>query len=192
MKNLAENITQYFVSHNIISKKDEEIYLYGITLLLEGCLSILLCLFISLFLKTFWECIILFAIFIPIRAYGGGLHFNTYAACLSVTCITVISVILLSVNFQFNSKMLLLLIVVSLIAIGCLYPVEHPNRPINEEEKAVFKKKFIVIMSINICISIIIYFCHAFKWLTLFSFTYFVIAVSMVLGKFYSKFQKNK
>lgn len=184
MRKTAEYITHYLVKHDIISKTEEDIYVYGTELLLEGCLSILLCISFSFIFNLFWECIVLLLIFIPIRVYGGGLHFSSYPLCLFVTFATVFTILFISKNNTFNRYALLTISVVSLVSISYLYPVEHPNRPVSEAENNNFCHKFKLIIIFNAIFLFTIFFFHLSKWLSLFSLTYFVITISMILGKF--------
>lgn len=186
MKKIAERLAHYFVVHKVISKCDEDIYVYGSELLLEGCLSILLCLSISALYNQIWECIILFLIFIPIRIFGGGLHFKSYFACLLATCSAVCFILFITQKYTFDKISLIYISIISLIMICFFYPVEHPDRPITEIEKRAFQKVFFYVICINFICVFLLFFLSSVKWNVLLSATYIVIAVSMFLGKIFN------
>lgn len=180
MDKIAAYISQYLIKQNIIEKDEQELYEYGTILLLEGCLSILLCLYISNYFDSLFEGIFILIIFIPIRILGGGLHVNSYIFCLCLTCFTVIAILLISTFFEFNKNFLLFIALFSLITIKSLYPVEHPNRPVSQLENLLFKNKFNIVLSYNLLLTLVLFSSELFP---IFSVTLLTLALSMLLGK---------
>lgn len=89
------------------------------------------CLFfiIFMFLDLIPEYIVALLTLISLRSNGGGLHFNKYICCLSVSFIFLFSSILLSI-YVIPSEFVIIISLLACTVVGyILVPITSPNRP---------------------------------------------------------------
>lgn len=128
---------------------DEEIFLYGVEVIITSLINILLLLFIGIVSGTIDHAIIYFISYAFLRKFIGGYHCDTNFKCISFNLIKYLGYLYLYAYLHINiSNLVVVLIIMStLILVVLEAPFEHHNRPINEESRMVYKKYslFIVI-----------------------------------------------
>lgn len=138
------------------------------------------------------EGILFFIVFIPLRSYAGGLHLEHYWSCLALSCLT-FSVILLLTKFAIMPTYIVFFIIVFLeLLVYCLYPVENINRKVDAVENEFFQKRLKKFLLIDM---LIVGICIAFKnnsYLILIMTTFFMVAITMLIGKYKNHRRKLK
>jgi accessory gene regulator B len=148
MKSISNNIAEVLYSNGVIHKDDLEVCKYGVEIFLSTFLEISSILLISVFVGNFFETLIYFLAFVPLRIYAGGYHANTKTGCYLIS---------LMVYFLFTQVMFFLpqqaylitnlsCATISLIIILIAAPIIHHNKKTNETERKYYRK-----ISINIC-----------------------------------------
>lgn len=143
---LAKSTACFFVENKIIESEDEPVYSYGMELLLSTAFNFILALVISLLTKSFIPCFINLAAFLTIRVNAGGYHADTHLGCM----MTLAAVLLIFIAVVKNAPISLMMIcspimmILSDIIIVSLSPVDHPNKPLNDDKKNKLKRKAIV------------------------------------------------
>lgn len=183
MKKAAKVLTNYILVKGMIGEEDREAYEYGFEITLEVGLFSMFCLFVSLYTHMFVEGIIFFIIFVPLRSYAGGLHLKRYCSCFLLSCLTFIGVLLGAQNIQISMKSLFVILPLMAIIIMHLYPVENINRKADEEEIEYFKKKLKLFLGVDILMAYICIVLQNAKCLSVIVITFFIIAVTMLIGK---------
>lgn len=169
---LAKSTACFFVKNNLIEKDDEEVYVYGMEILLSTVFNLIIALIIAITTDTFIPCLINLSAFVTIRIYAGGYHADTHEGCmLTLTAVQSIFIVIIKVvSVEILKIFIPIMLVASVFVILRLAPVAHPNKPLSDNLKIKLRKKS--------CIS-------TFLWLA-FSIMF------MVLGKynisFYSSF----
>lgn len=149
MKLFVHYIVNYLIELNMIDMDDAEIYYFGIA---EGLLlifNIILTLLISVILSDIKTGILFLFFFAPIRCYAGGYHAKTRKKCLFWSiAILVIALGGIKLLDSFGSELLILLYFIS-YKIGSESPVENGNKPLNMNERIIYKKKTIHILCLE-------------------------------------------
>ena len=183
MNKIAKKLTEYIIKKNVITETNRELYEFGFLVVLEKGLFLLICLGIAIFMNVFWNAFLFFLIFIPLRSYAGGLHFNNYKICFFVSCVVYIFV-LFSTNFVSCSNIVNMLILLTVEGgIYYLYPVEHINRAIDDDENNFFKKKLFIWLCIDAFIAIVCLRFSDEKYLQIVINTLLVVFITMIMGK---------
>lgn len=147
---LAKSTACFFVRNNLVAKEDEEVYAYGMELLLSTVFNLLIAIFIAALSDTFIPCLINLTAFVTIRIYAGGYHADTHLGCmitlivvqsLFVAIIKVLSVEIFRISIPF-------MVLISIVSIIVLAPVSHPNKPLSDALKARLRKKAYISMII--------------------------------------------
>ena len=191
MEKLAIKLTDYILSKDAISEESYDIYVYGFTCFLELSISFISTFIIGICLGMFFECILFSCIFIPLRSLAGGLHLNKFFHCYLLSCFMLTATLLL-VKFistlDYISLIGCILFPIILFIIG---PINHPNRPVTEEENSIFKNKTNIYLVLFILLSIILYLTKTSRYLFLEFITFAVLIISSLIPKLFTQVHKQ-
>ena len=183
MDKLAGKLTDYIVNKGMIDEADYDTYKYGFLVAVEKAMFGICCLIFALILGMVIEGILFFTIFIPLRSYAGGLHFEKYGSCFIMSCLIFLAALLTVKFFHIPTYILLPLSILLIFAIYFLYPVENPNRPVDSDEDEYFRKRLKRYIAIDLFIIIILLITKRVDYLLLVVITLLMIMVTMVTGK---------
>lgn len=128
----ADNIATRFVSSHIIDKKNKDVYVYGLDLLIYSCLSIGTILFFGVATNLFLPTVAFLSAALPLQALGGGFHASTHLRCYAVMLCTWGAAMWL--YCLAHGLSLLALATIGLYAIWRLAPIEHKNAQMSREK----------------------------------------------------------
>lgn len=142
MQKLAQKTANQLAVQGIISKKDTAVYCYGLEALYSSLLELLTILFLSFFVGNFWQTVLFFAAFIPLRVYAGGYHAKTRLRCylMSLAVYGVFSMVLLMTPVAWLLPFAWGGSVLSLFIVWLLAPVAHQNHKISLKSRKVYRK----------------------------------------------------
>ena len=182
MDKAAKILANYVIQKGTVKEDEREIYEYGFTIVMETVLCIIVCFAISLALHTFFEGLLFFVIFVPLRSYSGGLHLDNYWSCFSLSCLTFF-IMLLGKYFDCSIYVELIFFFLSEVIVFNLYPVENINRAIDADEDKQFKKRLKQFLVIDGTMAIIFSILGWSKYLNIITMTILMIAITMAIGK---------
>lgn len=156
---LAKSTAHFFYEKNIVKQEDEEVYAYGMELLYSSIFNIFLAILISAATNTFLPTTVFMFTFAISRQYIGGYHAKTHFGCMSILTVVLIIFSILSKNIPINFEIPIssIVTVISIILVILFAPVEHPNKPLSDNDKIRLRKNgilcifiiSIIIMSMN-------------------------------------------
>lgn len=157
MQKLAQKTANQLAVQGIISKKDIAVYCYGLEALYSSLLELLTILFLSLFVGNFWQTMLFFAAFIPLRVYAGGYHAKTRLRCylMSLAVYGFFSVMLLIIPVAWLLPFAWVGSVLSLFIVWLLAPVAHQNHKISLKSRKMYRKTALMICTIEIFIIVL-------------------------------------
>lgn len=86
MRKAAIYLTNYVIHNGKVHENERPIYEYGFQVALETPLTFSICTILAASMHRLKDEFIFFTIFIPLRSYGGGFHFDRYAFCFLFSC----------------------------------------------------------------------------------------------------------
>lgn len=178
----AEKITSRLLKNKVILKEDKEIYVYGFKSGFTLLLNLLTAFIVGFVFGMILQSIVFMISYIPLRSYAGGFHASTPWRCYGISLFIIAAVLSWLKFVPFLSIGCIVPIIIGSILCFVLAPVEDKNKPLDEKEQRVFKKRAYLILIIEICISAAMYFV----WKTVFeviSLAIFVEGIMLVLGK---------
>jgi accessory gene regulator B len=139
---VSESITNILVQKDIISKEDFEIYQFGIDCFIMKSIHILSYFIFAVYFQRIPELLVFLIAFIPLREYAGGYHAKTQLRCYIVSCFAVLSFLILIsyIPYKIFYYSIIIAIAVS-VFILLIAPVETMNKPLDKQEKTVYKKR---------------------------------------------------
>lgn len=153
---LSQKIGDDLVRSNVIEAEDAEIYIYGINQILVSVLNVLSALIIGLILGTFFEVVVFMAAYIPLRIFAGGYHAKTPLRCYIFSVIMLIIVSLGMKYLYMAGWVYYVILAAAALMILVLSPVEDKNKPLDDLEYKVYKRRAIIIAAIELTISILL------------------------------------
>ena len=146
MEHLADLLTDKLVQWEIVKSEDREIYSYGFW---QGGIYIFN--FASVFLIGYlygmlWQTLIFIVSYGLIRPVAGGYHARSQKSCYFFSMILIILVLSVLRWLPWNNAVCFLILLLSGAAIFILAPVEDENKPLDEKEQIVYKKRSRIIL----------------------------------------------
>lgn len=138
--------------NHIIEHDDRELYVYGFNQGLNILLNLITTLIVGLLFHNVLELAIFIAAYIPLRSFAGGYHAKTPVRCYIFSIIMILMFSLVMKHVHFTILICSIVIVVSSAVILCIAPVEDKNKPLDEREQNVYRKKSLIILAVEICL----------------------------------------
>lgn len=95
MRQIAFAVTRLLLENKIIGKEDEEVYAYGLQLILNSGTTMVVIIGISLLTRQFGLTAIFLIALSSIRHYIGGYHANSYLKCFCISCMSYIGMLII-------------------------------------------------------------------------------------------------
>ncbi len=180
---LSHKIGDNLVRSNVIEAEDAEIYIYGINQILVSVLNVSSALIIGLIFGVFLEITIFMAAYIPLRSFAGGYHAKTPLMCY---IFSVMMLIIVSIGMKYlylADWVYYVLLAVAALIIIILSPVEDKNKPLDEKEHKIYKKRAAIILTVEFVI------CFVFKLVNLDSlfvtivYSFIILAFMLITGQ---------
>ena len=179
---LAEYLTQQLENETVISSDKRELYRYGFQNGMILMLNFITSILIGVIFGKALESIILLAAYIPLRSYAGGHHSSSSEKCYIVSSLIMIIWMCL-LKFQIlSTSCCVIMLIAGLIVFIMLAPVEYKNKPLDEDEIHIYRKRSFAVLLIEICVWLIfVLFIHKFKQVI--PIVIFTEALMLLLGK---------
>lgn len=153
---LSGKIGNDLVRSNVVKEEDAEIYIYGINQILTSVLNVSSALIIGLIFGTFFEVAVFMATYIPLRSFAGGYHAKTPLRCY---IFSVIMLIIVSIGMRYlhlTEWAYYAVLAAAALVVIVLSPVEDRNKPLDEIEHKVYKRRTILIASVELTFALLL------------------------------------
>ncbi len=132
---LAKWIFRQLREKQVVDEEYEEVYVYGLELILSFLISTSIILVIGLLSGQIISTLTFLATFILIRQYTGGYHANSYIMCKFCTILSYVVSVLLANVFPVPRLLFLALFTIGCMIIGLFGPIENIHKPLTDQEK---------------------------------------------------------
>ena len=152
---IAEKIANALVDLGTVPLEDKELYEYGIRQGILLVINIITAALIGLVVGMAWQSMVFLIVYYPIRSYAGGYHANHPLTCYLFS-IPLILIVLMGIKLiPWNNYAILAVLVLAGLIIGLLAPVEDFNKPLDQIERKVYRRKTLIYLSGLSCIIVI-------------------------------------
>lgn len=131
LERLAENISFYLIVNKIINIEEQDIYIYGLQLIISIIFTSISILIIGTLIGELLSAIIYLSIYFLLKSYTGGYHAKHYYQCYFYSIL--VYIFLLYINCitldSYKPMIGLLSIAISIIVIFKWAPIENRNNP---------------------------------------------------------------
>lgn len=157
MDRIADIITLRLIKAGDINQEDYAIYKHGLQVGMEIILWILSCLIISFVIGSLLHCIYIIGVFISLRSYLGGIHFNNYRICYFFSCFVVSLLLIIGNIIKLPIAAGILIDTFLLVLVYCLSSLNANKKNEDREEYNYYRTRLkincILIGSITIILS---------------------------------------
>lgn len=186
---ISEKITGLLIRQGTIADSQKELYRYGFNQGFTMVFNVITTLIIGCVFGMVIQSIVFLMAYIPLRSYAGGYHASTPWRCYFISLILMIVVLAIIKLMSFSVIGSGVILGIGTIICVALAPVEDKNKPLDEAEQKVYKRRTYIILFAEICISILI--CLAMKEMfSVICFSVFTESIMLIFGKIKNAFNK--
>jgi accessory gene regulator B len=154
MTGLLKRITDSWEKSGIIEKTDEDIYEYGLDLIVSTIFNITAVLVTAVFIDKLLVSALLLAAVIPLQSYGGGYHAVTHLRCFLIMYIGWWCVVFILPLI--NAIAAVIIAVMAVPIVYAVAPVPHVNVKMSSEHRLKLRKVVRVIVAVIALLSLIL------------------------------------
>lgn len=185
---ISNKITERLVQKNIISKDETELFHYGLFVILSELSVLIYCLFVGTVLDVTFFSVLFYAIFWVLHRFAGGFHVKTELCCQIITSlIFLMGIVGIKLSVLVDSSYLMLVYAFSSLLLVIFSPADTPQKPLEREERTMFKKIIFVIVVISSVLVILLNLIGAHIYANTIIVAIVVQTISVILGKLFNK-----
>ena len=178
----ANNITNYLICKKVIKDDDREIYQYGFEQVFSSLLNIATMLLLGIILGKIYQSLVLILSFMALRSYSGGYHANTPLQCYLLTVMSISAALSIMKFITIDRFICLGLLVLSSVVILLLSPIGSKNKPLDEIEKIIYRKKTIIVWSVETCVAIVFIILDITEIHIAITLAQVIISIALIFG----------
>jgi accessory gene regulator B len=187
---VSEKITDGLVNNGVITNEDRELYAYGFYTGALMLLNVVTTLVIGLIFGMVLESIVLMMVYIPLRSYSGGYHAKTAFHCYLFSTIAMLAALLGIKLIVWTGFICLIAALVTGGMIFLLSPVENANKPLDQIETVVYKKRARTIFIIFLGIALIFWSIGQKLISVCIVMTFILHSIMLILGDLKNKLSR--
>lgn len=153
---MTDKVTDYLVANKTIDEEDQEIYSYGLKQGVIMLLQTFSVLAIGIIWGMWWQSVLFIFSYTPLRLSSGGIHANRQWLCFICTIAHAGLVLLIIKLITCPDIVVISVIAISTLIILFLAPVEDKNKPFDEAERKIFKKRTMIMLAAELAAVLIL------------------------------------
>lgn len=180
--NISERVVNHLICKNIIKDDEHDIYQYGLNRFFTICLNIVTILILGIIFNQVLQGIIFAFSFMALRTYTGGYHAKTPVRCYITTSISIIITLAVIKFIPINRFVCLGLLIFSCLLIMLLSPIGCSNKPLDEIETVVYKRRTVIICIAEASVALILLALNFPLIYLPIVFAHILISIALILG----------
>lgn len=180
---VAESLTRRLVKTQVVENEDYAIYFYGMKQLLQTFVNIGLTILYGILMGELYQSVIYVISFMLIRKYAGGYHCTSQIRCYILTSTVILSALSAIKYCEFSIYLELALFVLSNIVIVLLSPVETSNKPLDDIEKIVYRKRTLIMLGLEDVMAVLLFVMGMREIVLCIIIAEFTLGLSLTVGK---------
>ena len=189
---LSRKIGDNLVQSNIVKAEDAEIYIYGINQILTYVINVSSALIVGAIFGVFFEAAVFMAAYIPLRSFAGGYHAKTPLRCYIFSVIMLI-VVSIGMKYLYMTEWVYYVVLAAAASVVLiLSPVEDRNKPLDETEHKVYKRRTVLIMTVELVIALLLKLAVLDTLFVAIVYSFIVLSLMLVTGKVKNRFGLSK
>ena len=148
----ADKLTRGLCGRGVIAESEAALYRYGFDMALTMLLNIISTAAVGLIFGMVFESIAFLVCYIPLRSYAGGYHSETPLRCYFLSLAMIAAVLSALKLLPFGAAGYAVIMAAGAALCALLYPVEDHNKPLDEAEVRVYRRRALTILAAEVCI----------------------------------------
>jgi len=190
--NIAGRITDSLVNAGVAPVEDRELYEFGIRQGILLVINIATAILIGLLTGMIWQCIVFLLAYNPIRSYAGGFHAGTPMKCYLLSIPVMLGVLLGIRLIPWNGYIVVGSVILAGIIVLLLAPVEDANKPLDELETTVYRRRARIILAILSLLATILWSAGVEQFAPAVVMALVLISIMLILGAAKNKVLEKK
>lgn len=159
VERLAEAIIAWQIEKNYLEPKDRAMYCYAYELLIEQAINLLIACLLMILFRAYLVLLVYLIAYIPLRTYAGGHHASSSNVCTVISAGVLVLVCIASniVPVELYLYINTFSEIVGIWIMLWVVPVEAVNKPLEQAERALYRKRSIEIWIIEVAVWSILY-----------------------------------
>lgn len=157
---VSDSIAKSLAAHGTIEEENLALCQYGVKQLLTILLNWATTLAVGLLFGMVWESILFTVAYIPLRSYAGGFHAKTPLRCYLYSILMTVAVLAVLRYMPEHMAYDAVSYCISGVVFWCLAPVADQNKPLDELEKKVYRRRTILVWCLESMILLVLFFLH--------------------------------
>ena len=162
---------------------ENELYIFGVNQFLNMLLNILTALFIGILFGETLQIVLFMLAYIPLRSYAGGWHSRTPLRCYIFSVIMLIAVSVSMKNLSGAEWIYYFILAAAVLVVLILAPVEDRNRPLDEIEHKVYKRRTVIITASELIIALMLKLLISDNLFVAVIYSFAVLSLMLIAGK---------
>ena len=177
----AEKITDKLCADSIVPVSDRDLYTYGFNMGFTVLFNIISTVFVGAAFGMVFESIAFLVCYIPLRSYAGGYHAEKPWSCYVISLLLIAAVLSVMKYLYIPFYIETIVMIISIIICLLFAPVEDHHKPLDDTEVKVFKKRFFIVLVIEIILWVILHLVNKKSSAIMCSMS--VETVMLIIGK---------
>lgn len=179
---LSKKISDFVCGTDCGEEDERSVIQFGIGILLSKTLNLITEIIIGCLFSMLLETVIFLLAFSFLRSYAGGFHASSSLKCY-ISSSAVMAVALIVVKYVDMSFINVIFALFGMVVCLIFAPIESKNKPLDEVEKTVYRKRVLIILFLILSVMICSYFLHINFIFTTLSVVLMIEGIMLILGK---------
>lgn len=179
----ADTITRKLYENKSISSEQYEICRFGFQQGLTILLNAITIVVIGAVMGELWQAMLFMGLYAPLRSYAGGFHARTATRCYIYSILLMIAVLLAMKYLYIPTFICIIAFVISCAIILILAPVEDANKPLDNTEQIVYRKRTYVITAIESVVFIMALLVKATSIALCVMYVFLIMGLILIAGE---------
>lgn len=183
MEYLANMLTNKLVKMQIVKDEDKELYAYGFWQGAIFLFNLATVVIVGLLFHMLWQSLVFMVAYGLLRPVAGGYHAKTQRNCYILSIVLIITVLCAIKWLPWNTWASLIILLISTSFVFLLAPVEDQNKPLDELEQLVYKKRSRIITILLLFLAVLFIGAGQSQITNCITISIFASAIMLILGK---------
>lgn len=140
-----------------IQKEYRDVYLFALQTIVVYVANISTSVIIGIFMGELFYCMIFLLAFMLLRQEAGGYHAPGWKSCYFLSCgVLILALLWIKGDLKYQTHFTMLAAVTAGTVILCFAPLEDKNKPLEEQEKRIIRKRARIIAVVEVIVGMIL------------------------------------
>lgn len=177
-----DRIVDWLIDIEVVSEEAKEVYLFGLRQGMLYAINAITCIVIAAMTNNYWGVFIYIGAFAVLRAYAGGYHAESVVACYLTSTGIVLTASYLITHYEFDTLLLLMVLMLSTMVILLFSPVEDHHKPLDAKEELVYSLRIRLVLSIELVLIIAAVMMNRHLFVEAATYGITTVAIVVLLG----------